>query len=566
MLTVLLSCLLRPAAEADVGALLELVVRYGTRSGSVPFFNFAKSAFTQHLIMGDFQGDVAQQRRLQTNIATALTALGYDALSQFHLVHYQRVRQKLKMAAPTFIQLREIEAAAVARLDCRPKPAPVPAAVPRRPPVRPARAASAPVGLRPPRSLAGYVVRHRALAAAPAPVAAPPVAKAKAKAIGAPVASATQKRGELRRTATISRLKAKLRDNAVLIKALQKKLRKYIDKYGDWQKERADLKRQTQHQYYVTPKRKRGAASFRRLTVSGGYNLAIKRSFGHTGATASTGHLQLDLTRQRTVAWEQLLVANLMVQVRTFFQNAYMFLRWGHRRLKEELLVGSQRARQILKGQEFTYEIIVMRADATHTHCAEGAKAHSMEVRAVLSFGKLLDYMLALTDDELDAFDLKYCPGEYTVDLTCIPDIVKVPEDCDGTVSRALFLKQSGSLCVRRWCDPVLEDEPTLGFNAMTFESFEPCKLFHVALYLFGTDNGGDQQGMDTVTEMGLPEPNLQTEVSELVLLAPASPHRQAPAYQARDEVFLDSGQDHPHLADWPESQETESNLRDRDN
>ena len=281
-------------------------------------------------------------------------------------------------------------------------------------------------------------------------------------------------------------------------------LGKYIDKYGKWQLEKKDLKRKTQHQYYVTPKRSRKCVSFRKLTVAGGYLLAIKRSFGHTGATASTGHLELDLTRQRTVAWEHLLVANLVAQVQAFFANAYRFLRWGHRRLTEEWAAGTRRARELLKVRNFSYEIHVMRADGTHTHQAEGAKAHSMEVRSVINFSKCLDYALALTDEELDNFELDYCPGEYVVDITCFPDIVKVPEPCDGAVSRHLFLKQLTSLGIRAWNRPVLEDTPTLGFNQQTIGTFDAdtCMFFHVGLYLFGTDNGGDQQGCDVAIDL----------------------------------------------------------------
>ncbi len=309
-----------------------------------------------------------------------------------------------------------------------------------------------------------------------------------------------------RRLSLVASLRQKVREIRAKLWNTRTMLRKYREKYGDWLLEKKELKRQSQHKYYITPKPARGSVSFRRLTVAGGYDLAIKRSFGHTGADASLGHLQPGLTRQRAVAWEHILVANLVVQALAFFHNAYAFLVWAHQHLMEELAAGKARTLRLMgEGtpnglrRHFAYEILTVRADGTHTHCAEGAKAHSMEVRVIFSFGKCLEYVMALTDEELDAFELAYCPGDYVVDLKCIPDIVKVPEPCDGHVSRNLFLKQVSSLGIRPWTCPVLEDVPTLGFNACSIQEFDPdaVLLFHIVVYVFGTDNGGDQQGQD---------------------------------------------------------------------
>ena len=152
---------------------------------------------------------------------------------------------------------------------------------------------------------------------------------------------------------------------------LIQKLRRYAKRFGPMKAERDALKRKAnEHAYYVNPKRQRGQRTFRRLSVAGGYARAIKRTFGHAGAESSTGHVHLMTSRQTTVAWEKLLSANLIAQSRAFYRNAYGFLFWGHKAMLQEFARGGDRARHVLKHRHWTYELHVIRADATHIHAA----------------------------------------------------------------------------------------------------------------------------------------------------------------------------------------------------
>ncbi len=97
---------------------------------------------------------------------------------------------------------------------------------------------------------------HGALAAA-----APAAAKAKARSRQ----ELNQGRDMRRRLSLIASLRQKVKQIRSELSDTRKMLRKYREKYGDWLLEKKELKRQSQHKYYITPKRARGSVSFRRL-------------------------------------------------------------------------------------------------------------------------------------------------------------------------------------------------------------------------------------------------------------------------------------------------------------
>eukprot|EP00969_Alexandrium_andersonii_P204005 9014135-Alexandrium_andersonii.AAC.1 len=66
-------------------------------------------------------------------------------------------------------------------------------------------------------------------------------------------------------------------------------------------------------------------------------------------------------------------------------------------------------------------------------------------------------------------------------------DVLQVPEHCGAEEQRCLLLRQLSGTGVRTWCcDPVVLDTP--------FRT-------HIRIYIFVTDQGGDQKGAHSLLE-----------------------------------------------------------------
>jgi regulator of replication initiation timing len=69
---------------------------------------------------------------------------------------------------------------------------------------------------------------------------------------------------------------------------------------------------------FVLSKRRRANAKWSRLSVEGGYKLALSRNIGHTSCYALSQILEVGVSRQCVVSWELLMAKNLMVQSRAW--------------------------------------------------------------------------------------------------------------------------------------------------------------------------------------------------------------------------------------------------------
>eukprot|EP00969_Alexandrium_andersonii_P042353 1858674-Alexandrium_andersonii.AAC.1 len=108
------------------------------------------------------------------------------------------------------------------------------------------------------------------------------------------------------------------------------------------------------------PKRqKRGdrVHKFHRVSVRGGYALAVKRNLGHAATQTLIDTLTAPLSRQSLNRWESLLSASVIIQSRDWYAQHYEFLRH----------VQTQLATCHPSFTGFSFEIHFTRADATNS-------------------------------------------------------------------------------------------------------------------------------------------------------------------------------------------------------
>ena len=119
-----------------------------------------------------------------------------------------------------------------------------------------------------------------------------------------------------------------------------------------------------QDSYTKTPRNNN--AVYSKMTVAGGYKMAIKRGSGHASTAATLLHLEVAVTDQACWQWERLLSANLVCQMRSWFTRQYDKVRDFLSRPRSEST----------SGKLFSYEVNTVGADATNSAVALRYKAH----------------------------------------------------------------------------------------------------------------------------------------------------------------------------------------------
>jgi hypothetical protein len=132
--------------------------------------------------------------------------------------------------------------------------------------------------------------------------------------------------------------------------------------------------------YFVEPKRhRREPAQWRKLTIPGGYKLAMKRNIGHISCMALSDTLELNISRQCVAQWELALADSCIVMANQWHDA------------KKSLLLSSR-----IDGS-MSWEITTARADATNSSTLQSHKVHSCELTTLVNMN-----LSAVSDADLD--------------------------------------------------------------------------------------------------------------------------------------------------------------------
>ena len=195
-----------------------------------------------------------------------------------------------------------------------------------------------------------------------------------------------------------------------------------------------------------------------RLSMIGGYRLAIKKNKGHGSQLSASDQFEVGVTRQCVSLWEIKLAANLLLGSRAHYAEATEFFKAAHEQSNMEHPCTSWVMHHIL-------------GDATNCTATKGLKAHVVVVTSRIS--------------SLGAFDEGASPAATLDDLessehTVWPDLQSVPPSCKAAEQRALYLRQICCAGVPSW----LEDDPMP----------VPEHDVHLRVYLLGSDAASEQK------------------------------------------------------------------------
>ena len=247
------------------------------------------------------------------------------------------------------------------------------------------------------------------------------------------------------------------------------------------------------------------------LSVRGGYRLAIKRNLGHCNTATLMKIVETNVSKWALNNWERLLAANIVVQSRQWYEDQYVMLE-EQRAVALSLgtaasLTTSSFDITMPHKKLFSYEIHSIRGDATNT-AYTGCKGHVCEV--VSKFCQLAFPEAHEVEEGPDAGGAGFDGGgDAVIDNCCFAqteshriytDLAKVPKKCGGLESRAIFLNQVGSTGAHTWVanSGFSETNVITGVNSLGILWL----CFHICIYLFTTDNGGDQIANDVLFEL----------------------------------------------------------------
>ena len=191
--------------------------------------------------------------------------------------------------------------------------------------------------------------------------------------------------------------------------------------------------------FHKNPKRAAGQSDGKkhcRVSVQGGYTLALRRNLGHAGASLILGALDLNWTRFLINNWERTLAANLMVQSRVWHKRHYDYL---------EALAFHMQGKSIDDNgcaQHFSAVIVSVSGDATNSSAVQSSKAHSVECKTTF------------LHTEIEGFDVDDdCPPRPDTNTQgkLYAFLQRVPQHCGSYEARAMYRKQMADMGVRLW-------------------------------------------------------------------------------------------------------------------
>lgn len=117
----------------------------------------------------------------------------------------------------------------------------------------------------------------------------------------------------------------------------------------------------------------------------------------------------------------------------------------------------------------FSYEVHAVAGDATNTSVALSSKAHITRIHSLFHHA---------SDDE-------FGPSPTKVSWTIFPDPLPVPLSCGAIEQRCIFFKQLMAAGVHPW----------------TQQFVMPDNFTHLRVFVWSTDQGGDQKGCDKLMQ-----------------------------------------------------------------
>ena len=125
----------------------------------------------------------------------------------------------------------------------------------------------------------------------------------------------------------------------------------------------------------VKPKGKfhRGRGVYEKLSLEGGYRMALKISRGHSSHTSLTEELQICTSRQNVARWEVLLAANVVVESIDFYEDARLLFQHCH-------------AEGPAEGElpKVSWQLHLFKGDATNCTATKGLKAHVVSLKSTV--------------------------------------------------------------------------------------------------------------------------------------------------------------------------------------
>eukprot|EP00959_Pyramimonas_sp_CCMP1952_P453591 9468466-Pyramimonas_sp.AAC.2 len=233
----------------------------------------------------------------------------------------------------------------------------------------------------------------------------------------------------------------------------------------------------------IKSRRRRVGSKKHVLSVRGGFTLAVKRNVGHAGAHAVLQHLEVPTSRWTLIRWELLSAAAVLGLSRAWHKTNYDYVAHMHR------------MRRVLPHEvrTFSYSVHSVRGDATNAKVGD-SKAHVCEVSTLFEHLPLPPHLHH--DDH---------PIRPVKAINCVySDALRVPEHNGAAEQRALYLKQVRSVGARDWLHHPLHagrDDLADWCPQDGDRSFVGNKYFHMSVWIFTTDQGGEQKAAARLIE-----------------------------------------------------------------
>eukprot|EP00438_Fugacium_kawagutii_P005301 Skav231731 [mRNA] locus=scaffold638:10945:15691:+ [translate_table: standard] len=203
-------------------------------------------------------------------------------------------------------------------------------------------------------------------------------------------------------------------------------------------------------------KRRKLSSKRHRLTVHGGYKLALSRNLGHSGALAALQTLEADLSRQTCCSWEHMLSHSILASHHRFHHFA------------NRALAGAPEAKH-----PDVFELHAFGGDATNSNLVQSSKVHTCVIRSA--------YIVPVSVDSDPGDDGAGQQEQYKI-LTrkCLADLQLLPESVTAAVIKEVYRKQFGSVGLNKaWMEKA--------------DAGEGGQQQHLTAYIMTTDMGPDQ-------------------------------------------------------------------------
>lgn len=202
-------------------------------------------------------------------------------------------------------------------------------------------------------------------------------------------------------------------------------------------------------------------AKTHRLSLNGGYALAVLRNVGHASLLTTISVAAAKTSRQSLALYEVMLAANIAVDSKQWYEH------WAAEVDKLILSAASphRNASSFATCASLSWEIHTTRGDATNTPAAQSLKAHTCEIASCFRLPSS-DLLGEETSTEQDAARIIQA------------DLAYMPPNCTANLLHRIYGKHMASVGCPAPSSP--QDSPS-------------SEHMHVRIWLFFTDSGADE-------------------------------------------------------------------------